>query len=389
MEEEDIVILSENHTEKNKTIPNSLRTGRKGFDKNKLISASRTRNYLLNNQLDDWLDLYYKTPISSRIGRNNTSSIGEEYSFHKYLMNKGNLFEDKIITLIKKKVKRNQFIKICDNIADLHNNISQYEASTIKAIKKGIPIIYQALMINKSGDLNGSYGIADLLVRNDYLGSILKVNPLDDDENEDYKIMRGLNSKKNKYYYVVIDIKYTTLELCSDGKRIRNSGSFPAYKSQLCIYNQALGSYQGYTPSHAYILGRKWKMEKNGISTMGNNCFDRLGWINYGNWDKEYMDKTIKALAWVREVRTKGSEWVLYPKPSHPGLYPNISNNIDGSWTDFKHKYAREIGDVTLLWNCGPKNRIKAHQNGIYSIYDKNCTSKTVGVMGEKQAIKR
>ena len=60
------------------------------------------------------------------------------------------------------------------------------------------------------------------------------------------------------YHYRVIDIKWSQLQLCSDGFKILNSDRYPAYKGQLAIYNLALGKIQNYIPNNAYILGKSY-----------------------------------------------------------------------------------------------------------------------------------
>ena len=120
-------------------------------------------------------------------------------------------------------------------------------------MKQGVPIIHSAPLSNKK---NKTYGIADLLVRSDYLNQLVDV-PID--------LPDGRATKLNTdYYYVVIDIKYQTLKLKSDGLHLLNNNSIRAYKAQTWIYNQALGNIQGYTPSCAYILGRRWNYTSKG-----------------------------------------------------------------------------------------------------------------------------
>ena len=85
-----------------------------------------------------------------------------------------------------------------------------------------------------------THGIIDLLVRSDYLHKLVDECPLTQDE---IKIPNKLDTKS--YHYIVIDIKFSTLPLRSDGKHLLNSGSYPAYKAQCLIYTQAVGLIQG------------------------------------------------------------------------------------------------------------------------------------------------
>lgn len=387
-----------------------------GFYKNEWVSASKTRNFALKDTLIDWLDHWYDKcsnkldPLSltslesssqgtppnesnltlsseSRTGSQGDSdlslvkSVDNSLSFTKFIMGAGLNFESKVIELIKKNVAENEFVTICNNARNFEASVMEYEKKSIEEILKGTPIIYQPLLMNREGDLSYSYGLPDLLVRSDYLHKIVKLSPLTTTR-QTYKAPK----LKGNYHYVVVDIKFTTLDLCADGLRIRNSGSIPAYKCQLYVYNHALGKIQGYEPTASYILGRRFKYISKGRKYSGGNCFSRMGHIEYNNWDNSYISTTISAINWIKKLRTKGQEWDLLPKPSLPQLYPNMCNQSDGRWENFKSDYAKKIGEITLLWNCGIKNREIAHKNGVYSYWDPKCNSNTVGIKGPKQA---
>ena len=337
----------------------------KGFDSDQWISATKTRNYVMNNTLVDWLDMY---GTSKKVGTK--SKFKSTDDFTQFIMDKGIKFEKKVMDAIRKKFKSTEYTEICTSINNFDSNVLTYEKRTIKAIRSQIPIIYQPVLLNRSGKLSHSYGIPDLLVRSDYLQKIIENSLLISD----------------KVYYVVVDIKWTTIELCADGIRIRNSQNFPAYKCQLYVYNHALGLIQGYEPGVSYILGRKYKYESSGTKYVSTDCFDRLGHIRYDSWDNMFIDETIGAIKWIKKLRSEGFQWTLWPKPSVPELYPNMcikttATQFD-SWSKFKESYAKKIGEITMLWSCGIGNRLIAHANGIYSYTDKNCSADKLGIRG-------
>lgn len=384
------------HLTNNKSITNfylDCNNSNTDFIRHEWVSASKTRNYALKDTLIDWLDLYQNRSSDNENSenrnnnsgnRNNNSIIkssGNEYNFTKFIMNAGNKFESEVILLIKQKVKEHEFVTICKNMNNFDKNILDYEKDTIDAIHSGIPIIYQGVLMNRTGQLAYSYGLPDLIVRSDYLHKIVKVHPLDDT----MKYYKAPNLE-GAYHYVIVDIKFTTLNLCADGKRIRNSGSTPAYKCQLYIYNHAIGIIQGYEPSSSFILGRKYKYDSRGVIYVGSECFDRFGHIDYDQWDKYYVGASVSAINWIKKLRSNGKEWNLLPKPTISELYPNMCSQSDTPWNKFKKDYSKQIGEITLLWNCGIKNREIAHSNGVFSYWDKKCCSKTVGICGSKQA---
>ncbi|MEM3062079.1 MAG: hypothetical protein QW303_00845 [Nitrososphaerota archaeon] len=353
----------------------------KNFVYEEWVSASKTRNYVLRDTLLDWLDHWYDKS-QEKIMFNSTKPVLEtEYNFGKFIMNKGKQFEREVVKLIEEKVGQGEFVTICRDTIESPDRTVEYEKMTINEISKGTPIIYQGLLMNRSGNLAYSYGSPDLLVRSDYLSKLVKISPLD----QELTFFRAPKLSGN-YHYVVVDLKFVTLDLCADGKRIRNSGSIPAYKCQLYIYNHALGKIQGYEPKESYILGRKYRYESKGKTYSENDCFARLGHIQYDGWDREYISESIDAISWIKRLRTEGREWKLFPKPSIPELYPNMTNSCESSWNHVKLEYAKYIGEITLLWNCGYKNRIIAHENGIYSFMDPNCSAEMVGVSSPKQA---
>ena len=367
----------------------------KGFIPTSWVSASKTRNYALNDTLIDWLEQYggkninnfvpRKTPaFKNKMSHNtdiDTSIIKDTDStnFSVFIMNKGIQFEAKVIQLIKASIEIDEFVTICFNMKNFYSRVQEYEASTIKEIKRGTPFIYQPVLLNRSGILSYSYGIPDLLVRSDYLCRIVDVDPMPES-------VSAPKLGRVKYHYVIVDIKFTTLDLCSDGLRIRNTGNFPAYKCQLYIYNHALGQIQGYEPGTAYILGRKCRYESAGTIYSSNNCFSRLGHIQYDSWDNFYIDEAVASVRWIKNLRANGSKWKLYPNPSVEELYPNMCVNSDGPWNTFKEEYAANIGEITQLWNCGVGNRLVAHANGIYSYKDANCTAEKLGINGQIRA---
>ena len=321
------------------------------------VSATKTHNYMLKDGICDWLKLYGK---NERINYKKRVVKNYENTFTNFLMNQGLEFESQIIKFLKKKYK-------CIKVADFYTIADTRK--TLRFMKQGIPIIYSAPVYNPD---NKTYGIIDLLVRSDYINKIFHNNILSTKE---------ANTKSpifsHGYHYRVIDIKFSTLHLSSDGKHLLNCGRIPAYKSQLYIYNRAISNIQSYDPGCAYIMGRRWKYKSKGITYSGESCTDTLGVVDFNDYDSEYITKTSSAISWYRDVMENGVNWTLYP-PSRPELYPNMS--IDSNeFNNMKNKVANNIGEITMLWNCGVKNRELAMKGGIDSWRDERCNSKVLG----------
>ena len=360
------------------------------------VSATSIKNHLLNDPFLDWCELHYENTDNGRNPKADKNDIIYNSSSKKsksrpkpkiskgkdqfdpavkVLLEKGNKFEEKIVNFLKQ-----EYPDKVRTVANSPGDIWDPEKMRLTEyyMQKGIPIIDQAILHNP---LNKTYGVADLLVRSDWINKIFNTRPLDDK----YIHLKAPNLK-GKYHYVVIDIKWTTLPLRSDGVHVLTSKRFPAYKGQLLVYNIALGLLQGYTPPKAYLLGKGWNYTSCRVEYKGYNSLDRLAEVDYDMIDREYFDKTKKAVDWVREVRLDGDNWACLPKPTRTELYPNMKNEFDAPWHGVKNSVATSLKDLTQLWYCGNKNRKIGHSNEIMSWGDKNCTPTSLGINGKKRA---
>jgi len=351
---------------------------------NEYVSGTAIKNFLLRDPILDWFDRYYK------ILGNNTDNVGVatrskkrrlEENYKKCVTNEkdnlnilfksGNEFENKVMEYLNKHFG-------CDIVTI--NTTGQFGANqtnfkkTIKAMNDGIPIIAQGVLFNEN---NNTRGIADLIVRSDYLNKLVKRTVLTP-ENEFIKAKKLTGN----YHYRVIDIKWTTMTLCANGYTIRNDGRFPCYKGQLAIYNCAIGNIQGYYPPETYVLAKAWKIDKKNNVQNGYNCFDLLGVIDYNGFDNSYIEKTKNAIDWVNDLRKNGMKWNLL-KPTREEMYPNASNKNDAPWTKVKKQLCSNIDEITQIWFVSDQHRKTAHNKGIMTWKDERCTSETLEIFGK------
>ena len=323
------------------------------------ISATETRNYMLNDPLVDWLKIYQQKH-KKLTGKKNSNVI----SFKSHIINKGIKFETKLVEYFNK--SNLQIETVSQYITD------ESVQKTLDLMKKGIPIIHSAPFRDT---VNHTRGIIDLLVRNDYISKIVS----------DYTPVQNNASKLGNYHYVVIDVKFSTLQLLSDGIHMANSSKYAFYKTQTRIYTEAVGYIQNFTPRYSYILGRGYKHKSNSVKYSVNSSCCKLGVIDFEDVDVEYVQKCKEAKKWVRLVKQKGYSWSINP-PSVPELYPNMCVD-SGLWNKDKQKIARDLGDITTIWNCGVKHRTKAFDKNITSWRDKNCKSINMGITGKKGVV--
>src|SRR5581483_7120189 len=151
--------------------------------------------------------------------------------------------------------------------------------------------------------------------------------------------------------------------------------------AQVFLYNEMLGKLQGYTPPCSYLLGRSWKQKVKGEERRGAGCMDRLAPIRPdGLIHNIPLGRRVRdAVAWIRRVRGEGHAWQLLPTPSVPELWPNMGR--DGfPWHSAKSRIAKELDELTLLWQVGLPKRRQAHAQGIYRWTDPYCTAAVVGL---------
>lgn len=333
------------------------------------VSATVVKNYLIKDPCLDWIKYHYN--FNPTNGHNSRNIPNKKRGQLKILFKMGNKFEECVFKYIE-----NKYPGCVEKVVEDYSDVKQENMKkTVDYIKKGVPFIEQALLYNHS---NHTFGVADILVRSDWINKLFNKKIIPD--NEMFIKAPKLNGN---YHYLVIDIKWATLSLCSNGTNVLNSKLYPAYKGQLAIYTAALGLVQGYTPSKAYILAKSWEYTKKNNKKRGYNCFDLLGQVDYNGFDKTYLKKTWDAIKWIRDVRIYGSLWGTDP-PSVPELYPNMNNKYDTPYHNIKCKIAENIDELTEIWMVGTKNRQHAHDNNVYKWSDPNCTLDVLGIHGKK-----
>jgi hypothetical protein len=337
------------------------------------VSATATRNYMLRNTLLDWLNLYGEK--NGFIPDYLLDGWKKELEFAPFIMTKGQEFEKIVFENLSKKIQIITVHRI-DNKGILSQAIE-----TLELMKSGIPAIYQGTLMDAESQ---TYGTPDFLIRSDYLKQLFPDIITADAATHSAKDL-GLNL----WHYVVVDCKFSSLPLSQNGV-LRSLGSKPAYKAQLFIYTQALGSAQGYTPKWSYLLGRSWEQGKGSSKIRVNNALSKLALMPQ---DSSLRGDTLenwvnRACTWIRYLRNNGSAWSVFPKPTIDELWPNLSIDNDYPWRYEKKQIARKLDDITMLWGVGFSAQELAHKQEIFSWKDLNCTPESLGVpSGKRQSV--
>jgi hypothetical protein len=131
-------------------------------------------------------------------------------------------------------------------------------------------------------------------------------------------------------------------------------------------------------------MAKSWKIDSKSSPDEGYNCFDLLGHIEYDKFDNVYIEKTVDAIKWIRNVRKNGTNWTPL-KPEIEEMYPNASNKNDAPWTKIKKDICDKIGEITQIWYVSDKHRKIAHEKGIMTWKDENCTGDNLEITGDKR----
>ncbi|PZC45675.1 MAG: hypothetical protein C1O27_002340 [Chloroflexi bacterium] len=338
-----------------------------GDDWAEWIAPTATRNHALRDPLLDWLNLYGEANGFQRDDQ--FASYDPRTDFRHFITRKGIEFEAAVVAHLMTLASIHVIPR------ELGTRSLEPAQATFEAMLRGEEVIYQAVVRDAESRI---YGAVDFLVRSDVLYKLFPSAITALAASEPAPDLGG-----SRWHYRVVDAKFTTLHFLAGGELGDSNGSSWAYKVQMFLYNRALGGLQGYMPPESFLLGRGWEQR----SERGMSCMDRLGAVPDPHVSGNRGSLAIaaeEACAWLRRVRTQGQAWNVLPEPSVPELRPNMAGQ-GGSWSEAKGRIARELDELTLLWQVGFDKRNAANQQGVLRWSDTACTSDVVGVTGKKQ----
>ena len=307
---------------------------------NDWLSATRSRNHVLGDPILDWLDLYAQDKGFPK--DTDLPGYDKRTDFTKFIFEQGHLFETAVVQHLRTLTSVVTMSVGPEEIRDLAK-----AEETFAAMQRGEPVIHQGVL--RDAD-SRTYGAPDLLVRSDELARLFS-----DALTPEEAAVPAPDLGNSPWHYRIVDVKFTTLHLLASGV-IGNSGSAPAYKAQLFVYNRALGRLQGFQPPTSYLLGRGWVQGR----VHGSSCMERLGPVLQAGTlpgDRLISQAVAEANSWMRRVRAEGAGWTVLPEPSVPELWPDMGNSQDGPWHAAKARIGKELEDLTLLWYVGSPGR--------------------------------
>ena len=288
---------------------------------NQWVGAGEVRNYILNDCIIDWLNAYD----------------------HPYRRDTVANHMNDVMNLTENSFKKNILKDLMDRfdtvwIGNFNEKFSLHKARlTIDEMKKGTPIIINGILHNYT---NETYAIPDLIVRSDYLNRLTNHRVIVSDD-------AVVSSSSKHHQYKIVQIHYTTIEVNDDDNGvIVNTANTKIYKAEATVANAALNKLFGWNVEDAYLISRKWKIGK-----------DKRNWMGYlGTIDCTVMaEESAAAIDWMKKVKSGKAEMGC----------PNMCNSADYPWHRAKKEIALAMGEITLLWNCGVKQRQMLNEMGI------------------------
>ena len=332
------------------------------------VAATSTRNFMLANPLLDWLGLWGEAKGFER------DTVDKRTDFGLFILRKGTEFEQAVMNVLGDALPFGNVYTVESQWMGVHPAGSEQALSTWEAMNRGEPVISQGLVWD---DSTRTFGFPDLLFRSDVFAQMFP-GVLNDEQVARPAAKLGIGN----CHYVVLDIKYSTLRLLASGL-VSNAGSFPAYKTQVFIYNRALAQLQGYCPPAGFLLGRGWSQQTR-TGGRSDHCLERLGAVcnNEKQGGRSLGERSDEAAAWVRRVRAEGGNWDALPEPTVPQLRPNPKATTPGMWKTAVKRITVELEDLIVLYGVGAKKRNAANEQKLFRWTDRSVTPGAFNMKG-------
>lgn len=317
------------------------------------VSVTELNHFCQNDLLADWCSVL-------RSENDDKIVCDDALSF---LFEKGKEYETNVIQRIRQQTGLELLPHSSHATSRLYNDrdgIIDYNR-VVQSMKRGDTIIYSAYLHDPARRLRG---IPDLLVRNDRIQTLFP-------DFENHGTIPNGSSRFGPYYYIPIEIKFSTIPLTTNGISVANLDRVPFYKTQLYAYCSLLQTIQGWQPSCAFLIGKR--------TVHKESVYDSLSWpgmVNYTSRDLSFISTFHNGMNWLRRVKKFGPVWELNDVKS----FPLNMKCVDPVHQKDKKELASMSGEITEIWQCGVEQRKRAHEKGIYSWRDPRLTSEVMDI---------
>ncbi len=365
------------------------------IDRNKLHSATSLVNYIRSDCIVDFIEILnrnnYKIDLDDNLNikklnlknekleeleeleelkEDNSTLININFqnkrkrsSSFDYIVDDGYKFENNIITEIKNKLREQNDIL---NLVELNDEdiLSRYNKTVTTLNNRDHDIILGGILVNS---VNNTYGFPDLIVSGSWIKKYITNSP------------ENIVEDRSEYY--IIDIKSSGISLIQSGELVGSGLLYDGYKAQIFVYTQALNQLLGSNITKGFILGKNYQYSSGGIKIKIDNPFERLGIIDYKYEEsngRNFYEKINQAVKWKEYLKENYQNIKLNPI-NNDLLYPNMKNPYDKNYKKIKREISIKNKEITLLWNCGIKNRMLAWDQGIKNYDNKKLTPEILG----------
>lgn len=305
----------------------------------------QVRNTTNNDPLLDWLDLYgetkgYKKDVEEKDYHPDlefSTFIGEYKK--KFLDHCLNYMLQHLHNFKINDTMLSPIVQICESSKEC-DQVQKY-IDTIAAMKLKFPVIVKGVLHD-----DGVICQPELLIENSF---IKKLFPKNEFENCLYHIVHP------RYALLELSVK-NPFSILPSSSRYHETLLYVQTLTLKNVLRKNKMFSDDYIPI-GYVLGRGWKCGE----FRNNSAFDILGEYNYLD-RANVISNFNKAKEWFKKLKS-GSNWILNP-PSVQELYPNMKNHHDSPWSTVKANLAKELKELTLLWNVGVVHRNMAIMRG-------------------------
>lgn len=189
------------------------------------VAASRTRNWILEDPLLDWLAAYGRE--HSLVADDEREVYDARADFRAFVLEQGQRFEAGVMRCLAQRVP---VTTVASSVKDSRS--LELAQATVEAMERGDPVIAQGVLRDPS---RWTYGIADLLVRSDVLSDLFP-GSIPEDEVD----IEAPGIGQDHCHYRVVDIKFHSFTLLKDGSVGGGNHATP-YQAQVWLYGMALG----------------------------------------------------------------------------------------------------------------------------------------------------
>jgi hypothetical protein len=288
-------------------------------------SVSQVKNWILKDPLLDYLNFYGDKSLKS-------SPFFKEADFTPFIMDMGNKWEEHVVK---------QLITKASSLNLSHFSVERKQGyhQTKECLNKGVDIIFQAQVKDWKRNISG---YPDILIKKKAFLTLFK----DFTSSVNHEL-----SKLKDNTYIVIDIKYSSVDSKDDGFIDEKSLYHRYIRSQIAMYTNLNGAHS----SIGFIISKDPSSLTTPVATYTN--------------DRCLIEDYEAAIKWLMDLKEFGSKWTIGCRKE---LLPNMNNYMDDGWREYKQKIAEEHGELSLLNGVGDVLRSNLHSLGIFSYKDDN-----------------